>query len=212
MGAGAKFLGDIDGGNTVGATATSTLELVSGNPGTLTGLGQYFVNFASFVVDPFATWTLAGSGSIASGTRVTDNGLLTNNGKIFTPVTLTNEASLTNASGATVSATIGVYAASTAPPVFVSNSGKIAGGASAGGYGVRFNGGGSVTNFGTIGGAVAFQAQGGAGSLTNYGTIQSPVRLTAGFANRSRSRPGRCSRVSSTAATRSAPRPPARWS
>ena len=184
VGAGAKFLGNIDGGNTVGATATSTLELVSGNAATLTGLGQYFANFGSFVVDPFATWTLAGSGSIASGTRVTDNGLLTNNGKIFTPVTLTNGASLTNASGATVTASIGVYAAATAPSVFLSNSGKIAGGASAGGYGVRFNGGGSVTNFGTIGGAVAFQAQGGAGSLTNYGTIQSPVRLTAGFANR----------------------------
>ena len=96
-------------------------------------------------------------------------------------MTLKTGAVLTNASGASVSTNIGVYSTAAAPAVV--NSGKILGGAGAGGYGVRFNAGGSVKNFGTIGGAVGVLAQGGAGSVTNYGTIQSPVRLASGFAN-----------------------------
>jgi len=49
---GAGFTGTVNGGNAIGATAVSTLELAPGaSTGTLTGLGTQFINFAQVTVD-----------------------------------------------------------------------------------------------------------------------------------------------------------------
>jgi hypothetical protein len=56
---GAAFTGAVDGGNTIGASQISTLELASGTiAGTLSGLGTQFTDFAQVAIDPGAVWTL----------------------------------------------------------------------------------------------------------------------------------------------------------
>ena len=56
---GATFIGAVDGGNTIGATAVSTLDLASGaSAGTLSGVATQFVNFAQTTIDAGAAWTL----------------------------------------------------------------------------------------------------------------------------------------------------------
>ena len=66
---GAVFVGRVNGGDGVGATAVSTLELASGaSTGTLTGLGTQFVNFNSIAFDTGASWFLAGDTAGLAGT------------------------------------------------------------------------------------------------------------------------------------------------
>ena len=66
---GGSFVGAVDGGNTVGATVVSTLELSSGaSPGTLTGLGSQFINFGSIEFDPGAGWLITGDTAGLAGT------------------------------------------------------------------------------------------------------------------------------------------------
>jgi T5SS/PEP-CTERM-associated repeat protein/autotransporter passenger strand-loop-strand repeat protein len=78
---GATFSGAVDGGNTIGASAASTLELASTSAtGTLSGLGTEFVNFAQALVDAGASWSLAGESTLAAGTTLTDQGALMLNG------------------------------------------------------------------------------------------------------------------------------------
>jgi len=56
---GATFIGTVDGGNTIGATAASTLELASGaSAGTLSGVATQFIDFAQTTIDVGAAWTL----------------------------------------------------------------------------------------------------------------------------------------------------------
>jgi Hint domain len=56
---GAMFAGAVDGGNTIGATAVSTLELASSaSAGTLSGVGTEFINFGQTTIDAGAAWTL----------------------------------------------------------------------------------------------------------------------------------------------------------
>ncbi|HEY4171990.1 MAG TPA: Hint domain-containing protein [Rhodopila sp.] len=75
---GGTFTGLVDGGNTVGATATSTLELTAGTGGgTLSGLGTQFIDFAQITIDAGASWTLTGSNAMPTGTTVTNAGTLT---------------------------------------------------------------------------------------------------------------------------------------
>ena len=75
---GASFSGVVNGGNTIGAAAISTLELAAG--GTLqaqiAGLGSQFINFAQVTVDAAAAWTLAGTNTLAAGTTLTNAGQL----------------------------------------------------------------------------------------------------------------------------------------
>jgi Hint domain len=74
---GAVFTGTADGGNTVGATAVSTLELAPGTSiGTLSGLGTQFIDFTQTTIDTGAYWVLNGSNSLAAGTTLTNAGTL----------------------------------------------------------------------------------------------------------------------------------------
>jgi len=75
---GAAFSGLVNGGNTIGATASSTLELASGaTTGQLSGLGSQFIDFAQIAVDAGASWTLTGANTLIAGTTLTDSGALT---------------------------------------------------------------------------------------------------------------------------------------
>ena len=66
---GAAFIGTVDGGNTLGATAVSTLELASGaTVGTVSGLGTQFVNFGSIDFDSAASWFISGNTTGLAGT------------------------------------------------------------------------------------------------------------------------------------------------
>jgi hypothetical protein len=60
---GAVFNGTVDGG----AGSTSTLELASGGAGTLAYLGSQYINFSQVIVDPGASWTLAGNNTLGTG-------------------------------------------------------------------------------------------------------------------------------------------------
>ena len=60
---GAVFDGTVDGG----AGSTSTIELASGGAGVLQGLGSQYINFSQVIVDPGATWTLAGDNTLGAG-------------------------------------------------------------------------------------------------------------------------------------------------
>ncbi|MDB5401974.1 MAG: outer membrane protein, partial [Rhodopila sp.] len=74
---GAIFTGTVDGGNTTGATAVSTLELAAGkSTGTLSGIGTQFINFAQTTIDAGAYWTLTGANTFAAGTTLTNAGTL----------------------------------------------------------------------------------------------------------------------------------------
>ena len=88
-------MGQVNGGNTIGATAVSTLELATGNSqGILNGLGEQFVNFASVVVDPAALWSFRGQNSLAAGAALLDQGSLALDGELTVDGTVTNSATL----------------------------------------------------------------------------------------------------------------------
>ena len=63
---GAVFSGAVDGGNTVGSSIFSTLELAAGS-GTLAGIGSNFENFGSIVFDPGAQWSISGGTAALAG-------------------------------------------------------------------------------------------------------------------------------------------------
>jgi T5SS/PEP-CTERM-associated repeat protein len=74
---GASFVGIVTGGNTIGSSIVSTLELASTSlQGTLTGLGLQFIDFAQTTIDAGAAWTFSGSNTLASGATLTDRGTM----------------------------------------------------------------------------------------------------------------------------------------
>ena len=92
LGAGAAFVGTVQGGNTIGAGLISTLELTSSaSAGTLSGLGTQFINFAHTTIDLGANWILTGTNSIAAPGMITNLGTFT-----LDNASLTGGASLLN--------------------------------------------------------------------------------------------------------------------
>ena len=82
---GAVFSGLVDGGNLIGGTVVSTLELSAASlQGTLNGLGSNFVDFGSVLIDPGASWTFTGANTLASGATLTIGGALLLNAATLT--------------------------------------------------------------------------------------------------------------------------------
>src|SRR5690348_903560 len=80
---GAVLGGKVNGGNTIGAAHTSTLELAKGTgtaDGTINDFGSSFVNFSQLTIDPNHTWWLAGNSTIANGVTLTAIGTMVANG------------------------------------------------------------------------------------------------------------------------------------
>jgi T5SS/PEP-CTERM-associated repeat protein len=74
---GAVFSGIVSGGNALGSTIASTLELASAaTAGTLTGLGTQFIDFAQVTLDAGASWLLTGTNTLAAGATLTGSGTL----------------------------------------------------------------------------------------------------------------------------------------
>ncbi len=140
---GSTLVGTVTGGNTIGGTATSVLQLgTNGAIGTLTGFGTKYLNFTSIYEVPSASWVIGAT--IPTGMTLTDDGTLDNLGVVHTTVTLGSGADLTNSGGAVISgATYGVY--DRAGPGTVVNNGQITA-TSQFSYGVWLNRGGALTN------------------------------------------------------------------
>jgi hypothetical protein len=167
----------VDGGNTIGASVASTLELAAGTSSgvvaTIAGIGSQYVHFADIVVDAGASWTIANTQTLAAGYTLTDNGTLINDGDLLTTVTLGAGGSVTNASTAAIMVTpviggqrYGVF--STGAGASVVNYGSIGGGVEA----VYLEDGGTVANLGgTLSANYGVYIRNGAGTVTNTGTI-----------------------------------------
>ncbi len=176
---GSTIVGGASGGNTIGATSVGTLELITGTAagvigtvgviGTFGQAGANYVNFADIVVDAGASWAFKNTQTLAAIERLTDNGTLTNNGVVLTPVTLGAGGTLINAQGAQVSdsAFTFTYAVHDSGAGVVVNDGLIAGGAQDGGVGLY--GGGTVTN--QAQGTIAAPAYAGVGIFGAPGTV-----------------------------------------
>ena len=79
---GAVFVGTVDGGNRVGATAASTLEFAGTGAGTFAGLGSRYLDFARISVASGAVWTAAGGNSLAAGETLVSDGTLASSGSL----------------------------------------------------------------------------------------------------------------------------------
>ena len=141
---GAAFSGIVDGGNTIGSTVISTLEFgSSASAGTLSGIGSQYAGFGQIAIDTAASWTLAGSNSLAAGYTLTNAGTLTllnatltggggivnNGGIVIDPSSvaissLTGTGTTTIAAGSTLDVTGTISAGETI--VFIANPGTLA--------------------------------------------------------------------------------------
>jgi hypothetical protein len=181
---GAVFIGTVDGGNTIGGSHISTLELGSGaSAGTLSGLGSKYIDFAQTTIDTGASWIFSGANTVVAGATLTNSGSLTDTGTLINRGTmiggtaagtgeagfiavdvaggsLSNQAAVTGGAGAAGST--GGSGGSGAAAVLettgsVTNLGSITGGV---------GGGSETTKFGGVGGSGVTLA---GGSLTNAG-------------------------------------------
>ena len=67
---GAVFVGDVDGGNAIGGTSSSTLVMIAGtSAGSIGGIGAKYYNFTGFTVASGATWNLTGTNTSPSADR-----------------------------------------------------------------------------------------------------------------------------------------------
>ena len=103
------FNGLVDGGNTVGSTILSTLELASGaSTGTLSGFGTKYIDFGRITIDSGASWVLTGNNVLAVGVSIANSGSLViagtlNNAKVLNgPISLASGGIFTNQSGGTI--------------------------------------------------------------------------------------------------------------
>jgi hypothetical protein len=173
---GAAFTGGLDGGNTIGATIASTLELASAaSAGTFSGLGTAVVDFAAIAVDAGAAWTLAASNSIAAGVTLSNAGTvvvagtLRNAGKLVGGVAIAGGGALIDAATGTITAASGDAVYGFGGPVTVTVAGVVDGA----GLGIELVAGGAVTNQagGRITGGFGLAIEAEAGTVVNDGTI-----------------------------------------
>lgn len=76
--------GTVQGGNTPGGRAVTTLELGSAaGAGTLSGLGTQIIGMGSIVEDAGASWSLAGANTMAALSTLTVEGMLSNAGSLL---------------------------------------------------------------------------------------------------------------------------------
>ena len=129
---GGSFSGRVDGGNVVGASVVSTIELTSGaSTGTLSGLGIQFINFGQVTLDSGATWSFGGSNTLVDGATLSnagtlmltsadfvENGVLDGSGLLTIGVGSTLEATGTVGAGQTIAFASGSGALRIAPASF----------------------------------------------------------------------------------------------
>ena len=102
---GAVFIDPVDGGDAVGATGSSELDLGAGQ-GSLGGLGSLFVDFQTIAFEAGAAWTLSGdadglaAGQVIDGVGLDDTLVLT--GFAFTSASLVTGAGIELGNGAQV--------------------------------------------------------------------------------------------------------------
>ena len=179
-------------GTAGGGGGVNTLEFASAaGAGTLTGVGAYFDNFANGAVYAGATWTLAGSNTIASSVTLTNSGYLTLDGTFVNGGHLSGNqldlagVQLTNlSSGFVYGSRYGVYAASGGPADTLVNQGTIVGLDIA----IDLISQGNITNaaggsiYGFAGGVIL---AGTGATVVNLGTIAAPTGGAAGVEQRS---------------------------
>ncbi|MGC8477607.1 MAG: Hint domain-containing protein, partial [Acetobacteraceae bacterium] len=199
---GATFSGTVDGGNTIGTTLVSTLELAASTTvGTIAALGTQFVDFAQVTIDPGAQWALEGASSLAAGTGLTNAGTLTvQNGSFTDTGSIVNDgliqvlAATLTASDLTGTGQVTVGAGGlllqngslTVNDRLITASGSV--NPNLYSYsrvesGVYLTAGQTLTNLagGTIAGAFGVYLQSGSASVTNAGVILSQlVTLSSG--------------------------------
>jgi hypothetical protein len=181
---GAVFTGTVNGGNTIGATSISTLELASGaGSGTISGIGSSYVGFAAITVDSGARWTIAGYNTLAAGVTLTNSGTdtvigtLVNAGRMTAASTLVGVSVgtggfVSNQSGGTIAAYYAAVIGNTTGTLV--NSGRISAASTGAGTGVKLANGGSFTNSlgGTVTGDIGVYATGAsAATIVNAGSI-----------------------------------------
>ncbi len=170
--------GTIDGGNTIGASAVSTLVLASAvSAGTLSGLGGSVVNFGRIAINTNANWVLGGTNTLANGVSLTNSGTLSATGTLFNEIALPFGLTFSGAGYAHNRAT-GTIQATTAlranvAGLRVRNSGVLAGGTTSGGRGVALTPGGTLVNdaAGVISGQNAVYGNALQTTITNSGSL-----------------------------------------
>ena len=180
---GATIVGTVYGGNPIGGSVVSTLELAPGTgAGTLSGIGTQFLGFGQATVDAGASWTLTGANTVLSGVTLAVSGTLTNAGTETGGAWLAG-GTIVNAAGAIISDSFAaIYEASDQSAGTILNAGLLAGPTRAVGAGVVLLSGGALTNTatGTIAGSEGVYIDGAvtstnAGTLVNAGRILSSV-------------------------------------
>lgn len=173
-----SVIGTIDGGNTIGASAVSTLVLASAvSAGTLSGLGGSVVNFGRILVNTNANWVLGGTNVLANGISLTNSGTLSATGTVINDLSLGFGLTFSSAGYAynratgTIVDTNAVRA--NAAGLRVRNSGTLTGGSTAGGRGVALTPGGTLVNdtTGVISGLNAVYGNALQTTITNSGSL-----------------------------------------
>jgi hypothetical protein len=98
---GTNIVGLVDGGNTVGSSIASTLELAGPGGTYVTGIGSQYINFTTIVNDANANWIIGGSNTIANGATLDNLGTLAISGSF-----VNNGIVLTGTSPLTVNAAV----------------------------------------------------------------------------------------------------------
>ena len=182
---GAMFTGVSDGGNTIGATSISTLELVSASgTGTIAGIGAEYIDFSRTTIDTGASWVLAGtntvSGSLVNSGTFTDEGTLANQGAIGGNRLRLSGGALTNLVGGVISAAY-VYGISAGGTDTLANQATIT---STSAIAVYFAAAGNVGN--AAGASIAgtdmgVKLRGTGATVGNFGHVAATVSGPAGY-------------------------------